>query len=273
MFSLCFISENSPRLRPNRKRSFEDMMISSDEEKNLKAKRRSKIERKRQARRNMTEEQRTRYNEAARIRMQRLREKKKVECKTRSHKKVTAAQRQKWKEEKRAQRDKMTDLQKEEKRQKRREAYHLMKLKKGQNVTFDPNPSEFADQICNIILNASPRKKNALRKNGVSWGPATKLGKTTLSLLNNHMKMLKGDRKSSSRQKMRNLVQSISGGEEDEKLRKWLNVRYATWTKYSSSSSDERKTRSDHVSEKLSAKVQQFYSKNATIISGKKSGG
>ena len=235
---------------------------------------RSKAERNRTYREQMTPEQEKKYNESARIRMQRHRKKKKEEqkTKTRSHQKVTDAQREKWREDKRASRAKMSAKLKEDELRKRRENYSKQKLEKGKNVTFAKDATTFADQICGIIMNASPRKKKSLRESGLSWGTGAHIGKKTLDLLSNHVAVLKGDRKSVNRKKFKTVVQSVCGGKEDEKLRKYLNVRYSTWKKYSSDTSDERKKRCDHVSDELKMKIQQFYTKHATIISGKKAG-
>ena len=197
----------------------------------------------------MTPEQKSKYNQAAKARMKKLRERRKTETfskpKTRSEllieEEVKKTLRMKWREQKQRRMENMTNEDKVMHRSKRRKAYQKKKMKEGRisNMTVPQSPKSFADFIEEIIvINSTPRKKNELLKRGIIQSPDTRRNNKVQQAIGlncrRQLQMLKGAQDKSSRHFTKNILRTVSGESDELKtdIQKYLGVRSQTWDKY-----------------------------------------
>jgi hypothetical protein len=218
----------------------------------------------------MTDTQKDRYREQARIRMKRYRERKKDVT---SQKKSTPAEKKRlrtqWRDAKRKQRANLTPEHKAE----------LSKLNLQRKINA-LTPEEFKD----LLLTTTPRKIAYLKEEHLLNSPKTvKKMKVSRSLADSFEKgwsVLKNKKDNDSRAKRKILgaiVQKASKACEASKIRAYLNVRSETWQMFGSVSEEAslldlkcRKERSDTLRKELKTQVFKFYSTKSIPLPDKR---
>lgn len=223
----------------------------------------------RRYRKSWTPEQREKHNSKARRRMVGYRYTKK-KCEEPLTRQGKVQQRRNWKDQKQTQRDSMTPQQKDAYNSKRRLTYAKNKSDK---FRLHNSPTKFADQVDELISNATPRKRAALVSRGII--PPTEWRSTVRAVANlrSCLKDLKKSRFSKDKQKYKLIVSSVSGKDAaDQILRKKLEVRYNMWRDSTclDEDSQSRKKRSDSLAGETVFEIEQFYSKYATIVNNTK---
>lgn len=238
----------------------------------------------------MTLDQRKRYNEKTKIRMRKMRAKNAKEPKGIKTRKNVQKEREYWRLKKREQRAKMTGQAKRRELEKRREKYHekkglkcKVKLDLGDKSNCEKvkkvrkevtKPEVFAEEIQNIMDNATPRKKAVLKDKGIVFSPRSKekyqLNKTVAKSLRSFLDKYKSARKNDARILRRTVTKNLIGKScDDQKLRKALNIKWDYWARMSVVGDEEVK-RSEAFSDEKIKHIWQFYKDESHVLPDKR---
>ena len=216
----------------------------------------------------MTEEKRTKYNEGAKLRMRRYRERKKSQnnnCKmrTRSEKEKL---REVWRLAKRRQREKLTAQGLRRYNEKRRNWYKKNKAKKA--LKFESPKKNIESQLDASIHMATPNTKDRLEGKGFILSPRSMkcaaTDKKIVLSLKEKLKELKSNRSKIGRQKYQIFVKNIAHKSyKDTQMRKRLEIKHHFWEWATNAMFEEELPRSDSMDEKLKEKITSYYYNNS----------
>ena len=233
-----------------------------------------------------TPEQRQRQNEMAKERMRAYRARRKeVSQSPQATRTLVKVQRANWRKEKEDQRKKMSSQKLNSVNKQRRQKYVENKLKQGKiprtavkdkQVVILPNtPEKYAEEVAKLIRLCTPRKKQAIIDAGLWLSPTKQKEKVMRDKMFHNVKrriqLLKSSTLRKDREELHMLVSTVSGGQMiDNTMRRSLQLRWETMSKYSQMEQYSRKTKSTALQPDEIEEVVQFYTTNATMLAGKK---
>ena len=218
-------------------------------------------------RKNMTLEQRQKYNEGCKLRMRKMRSAKKAREALTPRSKLTIAEinkrRKRWREEKRRQRAMVNPVQKRVKEIKALEK-RLKKL----------TPREFSELVDTAT---TPRKTKYMSERGMYYSPHSRKKNLKVQAAVNcftakvqELKQ-KTDKKNLIRRRI--IVSHMAKRLKLSKVRSMLGVRWHTWKKYSAIESEFeqiRKERNDKLDSSIEQIVEKFYKEKSSPIPSKR---